>query len=124
MSPQGPETLALLAGRRTDAPTDTVSVPIYQTASYQFAHVANLFALKEPDNIYARIMNPTNDVLAKRVAGLAGGVAALLLASGQGAPPRPPKRCLGSPPQTPAATRRWRRARDVAQQVRMLAWIF
>jgi len=57
MSPQGPETLALLAGRRTDAPTDTVSVPIYQTASYQSAHVANLFALKELDNIYTRIMN-------------------------------------------------------------------
>jgi O-acetylhomoserine (thiol)-lyase len=122
MSPQvqRPETLALLAGWRTDAPTDTVSVPIYQTASYQFAHVAHLFALKL-DNIYTRIMNPTNDVLAKRVAGLEGGVAALVLASGQGAPPRPPKRCLGSPPQTPAATRRWRRARDVAQQFRILA---
>ena len=63
-------------------------MPIYQTTSYQFQsaeHAANLFALKELGNIYTRIMNPTNDVLEKRVAALEGGVGALALASGQAA---------------------------------------
>ena len=63
-------------------------MPIYQTTSYQFQsaeHAANLFALKELGNIYTRIMNPTTDVLEKRVAALEGGVAALALASGQAA---------------------------------------
>jgi O-acetylhomoserine (thiol)-lyase len=82
------ETLALHAGWRADPATGAVAVPIYQTASYQFNdtdHAANLFALKELGNIYTRIMNPTNDVLEKRVAALEGGVAALAVASGQAA---------------------------------------
>src|SRR5271165_4437149 len=83
-----PETLALHAGWRADPATGAVAVPIYQTTSYQFQsaeHAANLFALKELGNIYTRIMNPTNDVLEKRVAALEGGVAALALSSGQAA---------------------------------------
>jgi O-acetylhomoserine (thiol)-lyase len=83
-----PETLALHAGWRADPATGAVAVPIYQTTSYQFhnaEHAANLFALKELGNIYTRIMNPTNDVLEKRVAALEGGVAGLALASGQAA---------------------------------------
>src|SRR5580692_1583110 len=67
------ETLALHAGWRADPATGAVAVPIYQTTSYQFQsaeHAANLFALKELGNIYTRIMNPTNDVLEKRVAAL------------------------------------------------------
>ena len=83
-----PETLALHAGWRADPATGAVAVPIYQTTSYQFRdteHAANLFALKELGNIYTRIMNPTNDVLEKRVAAMEGGVAALALASGQAA---------------------------------------
>ena len=83
-----PETLALHAGWRADPATGAVAVPIYQTTSYQFQnaeHAANLFALKELGNIYTRIMNPTNDVLEKRVAALEGGVAGLALASGQAA---------------------------------------
>ena len=82
------ETLALHAGWRADPATGAVAVPIYQTTSYQFhsaEHAANLFALKELGNIYTRIMNPTNDVLEKRVAALEGGVAALAVASGQAA---------------------------------------
>ena len=82
------ETLALHAGWRADPATGAVAVPIYQTTSYQFQnaeHAANLFALKELGNIYTRIMNPTNDVLEKRVAALEGGVAALALGSGQAA---------------------------------------
>jgi len=85
---QHPETLALHAGYRADPATGAVAVPIYQTTSYQFQsaeHAANLFALKELGNIYTRIMNPTQDVLEKRVAALEGGVAALAVASGQAA---------------------------------------
>jgi O-acetylhomoserine (thiol)-lyase len=87
-STKHPETLALHAGWRSDPTTGAVAVPIYQTTSYQFRdteHAANLFALKELGNIYTRIMNPTNDVLEKRVAALEGGVGALALASGQAA---------------------------------------
>jgi O-acetylhomoserine (thiol)-lyase len=87
-TPLKPETLALHAGWRADPTTGAVAVPIFQTTSYQFTnadHAANLFALKELGNIYTRIMNPTNDVLEKRIAALEGGVAALALASGQAA---------------------------------------
>jgi OAH/OAS sulfhydrylase len=83
-----PETLALHAGYRADPATGAVAVPIYQTTSYQFQsaeHAANLFALKELGNIYTRIMNPTNDVLEKRMAAIEGGVAALAVSSGQAA---------------------------------------
>src|SRR6202142_1977085 len=82
------ETLALHAGWRADPATGAVAVPIYQTTSYQFQsaeHAANLFALKELGNIYTRIMNPTQDVLEKRVAAMEGGIAGLALASGQAA---------------------------------------
>jgi len=83
-----PQTIALHAGWRADPTTGSVAVPIHQTTSYQFRdteHAANLFALSELGNIYTRLMNPTNDVLEKRVAALEGGAAALALASGQSA---------------------------------------
>ncbi len=83
-----PETLALHAGWRSDPATGAVVPPIYQTTSYQFQsseQAANLFALKELGNIYPRIMNPTTDVLEKRLAALEGGVAALAVSSGQAA---------------------------------------
>ena len=73
---------------RRDSATNAVALPIYQTTSYQFddtGHASRLFALQELGNIYTRIMNPTTDVLEKRVAALEGGVAALALASGQAA---------------------------------------
>jgi O-acetylhomoserine (thiol)-lyase len=83
-----PETLVLHGGQEPDPATGARAVPIYQTTSFQFKnteHAANLFALKEFGNIYSRIMNPTNDVLEKRVALLDGGVGALAVASGQAA---------------------------------------
>tara|TARA_B100000949_G_scaffold219980_1_gene219577 strand:- start:591 stop:1880 length:1290 start_codon:yes stop_codon:yes gene_type:complete len=83
-----PETIVLHAGYRRDETTTAVAVPIYQTTSYQFnntKHAANLFALKEFGNIYTRIMNPTTDVLEKRMAALEGGVASLAVSSGQAA---------------------------------------
>ncbi len=83
-----PETLAVHAGWRADPTTGSVAVPIHQTTSFQFhdtGHAASLFALSELGNIYTRIMNPTTDVLEKRVAALEGGVGALAVASGQAA---------------------------------------
>ena len=88
MTSKHPETLALHAGWRRDSATHSVAVPIYQTTSFQFdsaEQAANLFGLKELGNIYTRIMNPTNDVLEKRLAAIEGGVAALTVASGQSA---------------------------------------
>ena len=82
------ETLALHGGQEPDPATGSRAVPIYQTTSYQFKnteHAANLFGLKEFGNIYTRLMNPTTDVLEKRVALLDGGVGALATASGQAA---------------------------------------
>jgi O-acetylhomoserine (thiol)-lyase len=82
------ETIAVHGGYAPDPTTKAVAVPIYQTTSYAFdntQHGADLFDLKVPGNIYTRIMNPTQDVLEKRVAELEGGVGALALASGQAA---------------------------------------
>ena len=86
--PLRPDTLAVHAGQAPDPATNARAVPIYATTSYVFndtAHAADLFGLRVFGNIYTRIMNPTTDVLEKRVAELEGGVAALGLASGQAA---------------------------------------
>ncbi|MDO5624599.1 MAG: O-acetylhomoserine aminocarboxypropyltransferase/cysteine synthase [Pseudomonadota bacterium] len=82
------ETRSVHAGYTPDPVTKAVAVPIYQTVAYAFdsaQHGADLFDLKVPGNIYSRIMNPTCDVLEKRVAALEGGIAALAVASGQAA---------------------------------------
>jgi O-acetylhomoserine (thiol)-lyase len=84
----GIETAALHAGQIPDPTTGARAVPIYQTTSYVFnsaEHAANLFALREFGNIYTRIMNPTTDVLEKRLAELDGGTGALAVSSGQAA---------------------------------------
>ena len=81
-------TLAVHAGQVVDPATNARAVPIYQTTSYVFNdsdHAARLFGLKEFGNIYTRLMNPTTDVLEKRIAALEGGVAGLAVASGQAA---------------------------------------
>ena len=86
---KNPETIGLHGGEyRSDPATTAVAVPIYQTTSYQFKNAetaANLFGLKEFGNIYTRIMNPTCDVLEKRVAALESGLAAVAVGSGQAA---------------------------------------
>ena len=82
------ETLAVHGGYSPDPTTKAVAVPIYQTTSYAFdstQHGADLFDLKVAGNIYTRIMNPTQDVLEKRVAAMEGGIAALAMASGMAA---------------------------------------
>lgn len=106
-----PETLALHAGQEPDIATRSRAVPIYQTTSYLFEDTedaASLFNLKpevwaprlnldqdglrpsdfpahKTGNIYTRIMNPTSDVLEKRLAALEGGVGALTTSSGSSA---------------------------------------
>ncbi len=82
------ETIAVHGGYSPDPTTKAVAVPIYQTTSYAFdsaQHGADLFDLKVQGNIYTRIMNPTTDVLEKRVAALEGGIGALGVASGSAA---------------------------------------
>ena len=84
------ETLAVHAGQDAhgDPATNSRAVPVYRTTAYNFRdskHGADLFALRELGNIYARLMNPTNDVLEKRIAALEGGAAAKTLASGTAA---------------------------------------
>jgi O-acetylhomoserine (thiol)-lyase len=83
-----PETLALHAGQTAEETTLSRGVPVHRTTSYLFKnteHAANLFALKELGNIYTRLMNPTQDVLERRMAALEGGAAALAVASGTSA---------------------------------------
>ena len=83
-----PETISIHAGYETDPTTHAVAVPIYQTVAYEFddaQHGADLFNLAVPGNIYTRIMNPTSDVLEKRVAELEGGIAGLAVSSGSAA---------------------------------------
>jgi len=82
------ETKQIHAGQSPDPATNARALPIYQTTSYTFDstdHAAALFGLAEPGNIYTRLMNPTTDVVEQRIAALEGGVAALLLSSGQAA---------------------------------------
>ena len=82
------ETLAVHAGQVPDPATLARAVPVYRTTAYNFKsakHGADLFALKESGNIYARLMNPTNDVLEKRLAALDRGAAALTVSSGTAA---------------------------------------
>lgn len=84
----GFDTLQVHAGQSVDSDTKSRAVPIYQTTSYVFdnaEHAANLFGLKEPGNVYTRMMNPTTDVFEQRIAALEGGVGALAVASGSAA---------------------------------------
>ena len=82
------ETICLHGGSTPDPVTMSRAVPVHRTSSFVFRdteHAANLFGLRELGNIYTRLMNPTHDVLEKRVAELEGGAAALALASGTSA---------------------------------------
>jgi len=82
------ESIALHEGYKSEETTKAAAVPIYQTTSYTFddtQHGADLFNLAMPGNIYTRIMNPTTDVLEKRIAAMEGGVGALAVSSGMAA---------------------------------------
>ncbi len=85
---RGFATKTVHAGHTPDPTTHSRAVPLYQTSSFTFdstQHAADLFGLRQLGNIYTRIMNPTTEVLEKRVAALEGGVGALAVASGQAA---------------------------------------
>ena len=84
------ETLCLHGGQQPDPATNACATPVYRTSAFVFdstEHAANLFALKELGNIYTRLMNPTTDVLEKRVCLLEGAheMAGLAFASGTAA---------------------------------------
>jgi len=82
------ESIALHEGYKSEETTKAAAVPIYQTTSYTFddtQHGADLFDLKVPGNIYTRIMNPTTDVLEKRIAAMEDGIGAVCVASGMSA---------------------------------------
>lgn len=82
------ETIAIHEGYQSEESTKSVAVPIYQTVAYEFdnaQHGADLFNLAVPGNIYSRIMNPTVDVLEKRIAAMEGGIAALCVSAGSAA---------------------------------------
>ncbi|MBR2251712.1 MAG: aminotransferase class I/II-fold pyridoxal phosphate-dependent enzyme, partial [Neisseriaceae bacterium] len=82
------ETQSIHAGYTPEPTTHSATVPLYQTVSYTFdnaQHGADLFDLKVPGNIYTRIMNPTADVLEKRLAAMEGGIAGLCTSSGMSA---------------------------------------
>ncbi|AXQ78750.1 O-acetylhomoserine aminocarboxypropyltransferase/cysteine synthase [Streptococcus chenjunshii] len=84
----GFETLQLHAGQTVDPVTKSRAVPIYQTTSYVFdsaQEAEDIFALRQPANIYTRITNPTTAVFEERMAALEGGVGALATASGMAA---------------------------------------
>ncbi len=83
-----PETVIIHSGYDHEKFSGSQAVPIVQTSSFRFKnsdHAASLFEMNEFGNIYSRIMNPTNDVLEKRIAALEGGIAALAFGSGQAA---------------------------------------
>jgi O-acetylhomoserine/O-acetylserine sulfhydrylase-like pyridoxal-dependent enzyme len=80
------DTLQLHAGQKPDPATNSRAVPIYASTSFVFnnaEHGANLFALKEPGNVYTRMMNPTTDVFEQRIAALEKGAAAVAVSSGK-----------------------------------------
>jgi O-acetylhomoserine (thiol)-lyase len=82
------DTILIHGGHEPDESTRARAVPIYQSTSFTFrdtGHAADLFALKEFGNIYSRIMNPTNEVLEKRITLLEDGIGALAVSSGQAA---------------------------------------
>ena len=82
------DTLAVHAGWKGDPATDSTAVPVYRTTAFNFQNAkdgADRFGLRKAANIYARLMNPTEDVLEQRLAALDGGVAALALSSGTAA---------------------------------------
>ncbi|WP_411731856.1 O-acetylhomoserine aminocarboxypropyltransferase/cysteine synthase family protein [Paeniglutamicibacter sp.] len=81
-------TTEIHSGYTPAAPHRPMTVPIYNSAAYQFpdyATAARLFALKAPGFTYSRTGNPTVAVLEERAAALEGGIGAIATATGQSA---------------------------------------
>ena len=63
-------------------------VPIYQSTTFKYStsdEMGKLFDLEASGYFYTRLQNPTNDVVAAKIAELEGGVAGMLTSSGQAA---------------------------------------
>ena len=81
------DTLCVQGGYRPNC-GEPRQVPIYSSTTFKYdttQHMADLFDLKAPGYFYTRLANPTNDLVAKKIAALEGGVAAILTSSGQAA---------------------------------------
>ena len=63
-------------------------MPIVQSTTFKYSsteQMGRLFDLEESGYFYTRLQNPTNDHVAAKICDLEGGVAAMLLSSGQSA---------------------------------------
>ena len=82
-----PETLCVQAGW-TPRKGEPRVLPIYQSTTFKYEtseQMAKLFDLEEAGFFYTRLQNPTNEAVARKIAELEGGVAAILTSSGQAA---------------------------------------
>ena len=82
-----PETVCVQGGW-TPKKGEPRVVPIYQSTTFRYEtseQMARLFDLEESGYFYTRLQNPTNDVVAAKIAELEGGVGAMLTSSGQAA---------------------------------------
>ena len=63
-------------------------IPIIQSTTFKYAtseDMGKLFDLEESGYFYTRLQNPTNDMVAAKIAALEGGAAGMLTSSGQAA---------------------------------------
>ena len=63
-------------------------IPIIQSTTFKYdtsEEMGKLFDLEVPGYFYTRLQNPTNDMVAAKIAALEGGTAAMLTSSGQAA---------------------------------------
>lgn len=82
-----PETLCVQAGWAPKKGEPRV-LPIYQSTTFKYEtseQMAKLFDLEEAGFFYTRLQNPTNEAVARKIAELEDGVAAILTSSGQAA---------------------------------------
>ena len=87
MKKQGIETIALHGGYQAKN-GEPRQLPIYQSTTYKYdtsADMGKLFDLESDGYMYSRLANPTCDLVAKKIAAMEGGTAAMLTSSGQAA---------------------------------------
>ena len=87
MSEQGIGTRCVQAGY-TPGNGEPRQIPIIQSTTFKYdtsEHMGKLFDLEESGYFYTRLQNPTNDMVAAKIAALEGGTAAMLTSSGQAA---------------------------------------
>lgn len=88
MAEYGFNTVQVRGGYASGDHQESVAVPVYATAAFDFGSVERADRLTsgvEAGFVYTRIGNPTNDVLERRIAALDGGVGAVSFGSGMAA---------------------------------------